>query len=55
MKTVTTLLLALGAIASSFAGSGPFLTIGDPAPTLKTVRWLKGEPIPTFAPGKRSN
>lgn len=43
--------LSLSALAS--AQTAPkFLTIGDPAPTLKNATWLKGEPVPAFKKGE---
>jgi thiol-disulfide isomerase/thioredoxin len=30
----------------------PLLKVGDPAPALNATRWLRGDPLPKFAPGK---
>lgn len=43
--------LALG-IAARAAAFTPTLKIGDPAPPLRPMRWLKGEPISKFEPGR---
>lgn len=29
-----------------------YLNIGDPAPSIQSVKWVKGSPIPTFAKGR---
>jgi hypothetical protein len=29
----------------------PTLKIGDPAPTLRVMTWIKGQPVTRFAPG----
>ncbi len=50
----TLLFAALGAasLASAQAGGSKYLTIGDPAPSLKTATWLKGEVVPAFQKGE---
>ena len=59
MRTAAvTLLLALAALAGGcaprparLAGSAA-LRVGDPAPPLRVSRWLNGEPVTDFEPGK---
>ncbi len=51
MKRTLPILLALVAATASFAAD-KYLTIGDAAPSLKTAKWLKGEPLPAFEKGK---
>ena len=68
MRVITWLLVCLGSTVSGLftlaqasilvatsAASGQkptYLTIGDPAPSIKTAKWLKGTPLPTFEKGK---
>lgn len=49
MKTLC-ILLAASVTASAFADN--YLTVGDPAPSLGHVSWLKGSPVRNFEPGK---
>lgn len=44
------LLVAGAAVASD--SSETFITIGDPAPSIKSATWLKGEPVVRFEPGR---
>jgi len=54
MKSFNLLRIGLTALAlPAFAiARGADLKIGDPAPRLKTARWLKGTPVPKFEKGK---
>jgi thiol-disulfide isomerase/thioredoxin len=49
-------LLAIGGIAMiaavSPAQAKKYLNIGDPAPSIQSVKWVKGAPIPTFQKGR---
>ena len=54
-----TLVLALAAVAAAGCAPPPAnrpsfnrLRVGDPAPPLRVARWLNGEPVPRFEPGK---
>lgn len=51
-RLTAVLLTALASVAA-FAGAkpAPILTIGDPAPSIKTAIWLKGAKVPVFAKG----
>lgn len=47
------LAIALFAIAAAaITNAGDYLTIGDPAPTLSHITWLKGQPTHEFEKGK---
>lgn len=43
---------AAAAIAGSISTSAATLSVGDPAPKLQVGKWVQGEPIEQFAPGK---
>src|SRR5262245_25058443 len=51
-------LVAVGAATPALAQDDPkkeeppSLQVGDPAPTLKVTRWLQGDPVMKFEPGK---
>jgi len=49
MKLWITLLAATASISAS---ASDYLTIGDPAPSLAHVQWLKGNPLGSFQRGK---
>ena len=51
MKTATTLLAVLLGVSSQ-AQTSPYITIGDPAPSLKTAKWVKGAAVPEFKKGR---
>lgn len=40
------------ALTSISAASEKYITIGDPAPSLSTAKWIKGTPVPKFELGK---
>lgn len=44
--------VAAASIATSISTSPAALTIGDPAPKLQVGKWVQGEPVKEFAPGK---
>ena len=46
------LLLPLCLAAASMASANGYLNIGDSAPTLSHVTWLKGQPVKSFEKGK---
>lgn len=52
--TLSTLTLALGATALAQPGNedGPSLKVGDKAPELRDVQWLRGEPISGWKEGQ---
>lgn len=52
MKTLLLSGIALGLSALSVAASEKYITIGDPAPSLKSAKWIKGRPVPAFEKGK---
>ncbi|MBN9500384.1 MAG: hypothetical protein BGO01_17215 [Armatimonadetes bacterium 55-13] len=55
MKRLTKVAAVLTASAltlAAFARSGPYVTIGDPAPAFKPAKWLKGTPVKQFEKGK---
>ena len=45
-------LISAAAFASSDNNPGPVLTIGDPAPSIKTATWLKGGKLDKFKKGQ---
>lgn len=45
-------IFGLAFAAGALAQAEQTLQIGDPAPPLKTARWLKGTPVPKFEKGK---
>jgi thiol-disulfide isomerase/thioredoxin len=47
-----TALLALVAGAGISTGAAAALMVGDPAPKLQTGKWMQGEPLSEFSPGK---
>jgi thiol-disulfide isomerase/thioredoxin len=51
MLTAATFSIALVTFAGSRAGE-PTFKIGDPAPVIAPVIWLKGSPVPKYAPGR---
>jgi thiol-disulfide isomerase/thioredoxin len=61
MRTLLTALAALGLLAAGGAAddtkpqdkkAGVSLKVGDPAPALKATRWLQGDEVKKFEPGK---
>jgi hypothetical protein len=54
MKNVRPCLLAVAlALAASLApASAASLNVGDPAPKLQTGKFVQGDPITEFSPGK---
>jgi len=46
------LLLALVAVTSSVLAADPALKVGDPAPKLQNRKWVQGDPVKEFEPGK---
>jgi len=44
--------LAIAAGATLGLAEEPALKVGDPAPKLQTGKWIQGEPVTTFQPGK---
>ncbi len=44
--------LALAWLAAATVAPAQELTVGSPAPALEVEAWLKGEPVPSFAPGQ---
>jgi thiol-disulfide isomerase/thioredoxin len=55
MKSVTKSIftaLAVAAIGGSISSHAATLTVGDPAPKLQVGKWVQGEPVEEFAPGK---
>lgn len=48
----TLAIAALLAAAIANAQTPKYLTIGDPAPALKTAKWIKGAPVPGFQKGR---
>jgi thiol-disulfide isomerase/thioredoxin len=51
LKHVATV-LAVAASATLALAAQPTLKVGDPAPKLQTGKWIQGEPVNTFQPGK---
>ena len=45
-------LVALVASASFGLAAEATLKVGDPAPKLQTGKWVQGEPVKSFEPGK---
>jgi hypothetical protein len=46
------LFLVFIAVAASARAAEPTLKLGDPAPKLQTGKWVQGEPVTAFQPGK---
>lgn len=46
------LFILVGAAVATAAFAKPTLTIGDPAPPVKTAKWIKGTPLTKFEKGK---
>src|ERR1700677_1072924 len=49
-KSVKVLLALALAAGTSAAGAG--LKVGDPAPKIHQCKWMQGEPVQEFTPGK---
>ncbi len=43
---------AMAVTATAAPGTAPTLKIGDPAPALEVMTWIKGEPVTAFEPGR---
>ena len=43
---------ALALLSFAACAADPALKIGDPAPALEPMAWIKGEPVKKFAPGR---
>ncbi|MBI1332164.1 MAG: redoxin domain-containing protein [Armatimonadetes bacterium] len=52
MKPILASIFALAAACSMASASDSYITIGDPAPSLKTATWIKGGSVPEFEKGK---
>jgi len=50
--SLVTAIIALATIGSSDTNPAPVLTIGDPAPTIKSANWLKGNKVDKFKKGE---
>jgi len=48
---IRSLLLLSSVGLAALSSANTYLTIGDPAPSLSHVTWMKGEPFGTFKPG----
>lgn len=46
------MLLAVTASMTLSVAAAPTLKVGDPAPKLQTGKWVQGEPVKEFQPGK---
>jgi len=51
-KKWTVLLMALTAVAAPALAAEPTLKVGDPAPKLQNGKWVQGDPVKEFQPGK---
>jgi thiol-disulfide isomerase/thioredoxin/Flp pilus assembly protein TadD len=51
-KKWTVFLLALTAAAAPALAAEPTLKVGDPAPKLQNGKWVQGDPVKEFQPGK---
>jgi tetratricopeptide (TPR) repeat protein/thiol-disulfide isomerase/thioredoxin len=49
---IITALLALAVAAGASTAAASTLKVGDPAPKLQTGKWMQGEPVQEFSPGK---
>src|SRR5437764_4651078 len=51
LTLITSALAVIGSAMCSLAGE-PKLKVGDPAPKLQMGKWIQGEPVTEFKPGK---
>ncbi len=52
LRQITLAALVLGLLASPVIGFSATLKVGSPAPKLQTGKWIQGEPVKSFEPGK---